>query len=456
MSEVTRHILLVEDQDALRAPIAAFFRDRGYHVHEAATFRAAEAAFRATRPDAAVIDYGLPDRDGIELIRALHALDATVPLVLLTGFGTIDLAVKAIKEGAEQFLTKPTDLPTLAAVVERAVTNQRNRQIMLADQTRAARLAIDPFQGPSPAIRRLKQQAERLVGLSRPVLILGPTGSGKGVLASWLHRAGPRAQESFVDLNCAALSRELLESELFGHERGAFTGAVQTKPGLLEIAHRGTLFLDEIGDMDASVQARMLKVVEDQRFRRLGDVRDRQVDVRLVAATHHDLRQRVQQGLFREDLWYRINSLTLVVPPLADRPEDLLDLARTIVEQVAAEMKRSGVRLSPAAEKAIVAYPWPGNLRELRNALERAVILGGRETLGADDLGEAVVGWSAAAPAPVSGTLKDAERRHIEDTLREEQWDVRRTAARLGVSRSALYARLQKHGIAVPRNDSPA
>ena len=205
--------------------------------------------------------------------------------------------------------------------------------------------------------------------------------------------------------------------------------------------------------MDASVQARMLKVIEDQRFRRVGDVRDRQVDVRLIAATHHDLKQRVQQGAFREDLWYRINSLTLVVPPLADRREDLLGLARTIVEQVAAEMSRTGVRLTPAAEKAIVAYPWPGNLRELRNALERAVILGGRTTLSEDDLGEAVATWSTAAPEPVSGTLKDAERRHIEGTLREEQWDVRRTAARLGVSRSALYARLQKHRIAVPHAD---
>ena len=451
MTEVKRTLLLVEDQEALRAPIAGFFRDRGYQVQEAETFRAAETTFRATRPDAAIIDYGLPDRDGIELVAALRHLDSNVPLVLLTGFGSIELAVKAIKEGAEQFLTKPVDLPTLEAVLERAITNQRNRQFIFADQSRQAREAVDPFQGTSDVIRRLKEQAQRLAGLARPVLIQGPTGSGKGVLARWLHRSGPRAGESFVDLNCAALSRELLGSELFGHERGAFTGAVNAKPGLLEVAHRGTLFLDEIGDMDPSVQARVLKVVEDQRFRRVGDVRDRQVDVRLIAATHHDLRKLVAEGRFREDLFYRINSLVLVVPPLVEREDDILGLARTIVDQMGAEMARPGVKLAPDAERAIAAYPWPGNIRELRNALERAVIFGGRATLTADDLGEAAASWSIPAPESVRGTLKEAERRHIEATLREEQWDIRRAAARLGVSRSALYARLQKHHIAVPR-----
>jgi DNA-binding NtrC family response regulator len=451
LSEAKRTLLLVEDQETLRAPVAGFFRDRGYQVHEAETFRAAEAAFRAARPDAAVLDYGLPDRDGIELVGTLHQLDSSVPLVLLTGFGSIELAVKAIKEGAEQFLTKPVDLPTLEAVIERALANQRNRQFILADQSRQAREALDPFRGGSDVIQRLKEQALRLAALSRPVLIQGPTGSGKGVLARWLHRSGPRAAESFVDLNCAALSRELLESELFGHERGAFTGAVSAKPGLLEVAHRGTLFLDEIGDMDPSVQARVLKVVEDQRFRRVGDVRDRQVDVRLIAASHHDLRKLVAEGRFREDLLYRINSLTLTVPPLADRADDIIGLARTIVDQMAAEMARPGVKLAPDAERAISAYPWPGNIRELRNALERAVIFGGRATLTAGDLGEAVSGWSIPAPSAVRGTLKDVERQHIEATLREEQWDIRRAAARLGVSRSALYARLQKHRIAMPR-----
>ena len=240
--------------------------------------------------------------------------------MLLTGHGTIDLAVKAIKEGAEQFLTKPVELPALLVVLERALETRRMRQVSLARQVRAG-----PPGRSIPSSARARSSASwprrpaRVAPSPLPVLIQGETGTGKGVLARWLHQNGPRADEPFVDLNCAGLSRELLETELFGHEKGAFTGAVAAKPGLLEMAHRGTLFLDEIGDVDLQVQAKLLKVVEDLRFRRLGDVRDRQVDVRLVAATHRDLGRLVQEQKFREDLYYRISALPLVMPPLRER-----------------------------------------------------------------------------------------------------------------------------------------
>ena len=342
---------------------------------------------RGQSVDAAIVDFTLPDGDGLEVLRTLKAQDASLPVVLLTAHGTIDLAVKAIKEGAEQFLTKPVELPALLVVLERALDTSRMRSVSLARKTTQARNAVDPFFGESPIVKKLAAEAARVARSPLPLLIQGETGSGKGVLARWIHQNGPRADEPFVDLNCAGLSRELLETELFGHEKGAFTGAVAAKQGLLEIAHRGTLFLDEIGDVDLAVQAKLLKVVEDLRFRRLGDVRDRQVDVRLVAATHQDLTGLVQEKKFREDLYYRISALPLVMPPLRERGQDVVRLARRLVETIGAELGRPGVRLSAAAEAALAARAWPGNVRELRNVLERALLLSDEATLDPVQLG---------------------------------------------------------------------
>jgi DNA-binding NtrC family response regulator len=400
--------------------------------------------------DLALVDFSLPDGDGLDVLRLVKAQDPSLPVILLTGHGTIDLAVKSIKDGAEQFLTKPVELPALLVVIERGLEHRRMRQVSLAGKSAQARQAVDPFFGESDAIRKLAGHAARVVSSSVPLLIQGETGTGKGVLARWLHQNGSRADEPFVDLNCAGLARELLETELFGHEKGAFTGAVAAKAGLLEIAHRGTLFLDEIGDVDLQVQAKLLKVLEDLRFRRLGDVRDRQVDVRLLAATHRDLARLVQEQKFREDLYYRVSAIPLVVPPLRDRGHDVILLARRLVERISLEMGRPGVRLSAEAERSLLHHPWPGNVRQLRNVLERAILLGDHATLEPADV---EVG-RAGAPAPTATpearmTLADAERRHIEAVLREENGTVGRAAAVLGLSRSALYERIKKHGIVV-------
>jgi transcriptional regulator with PAS, ATPase and Fis domain len=273
------------------------------------------------------------------------------------------------------------------------------------------------------------------------------------VLARWLHESSARADQAFVDLNCAGLSRELLETELFGHQRGAFTGAVAAKTGLMETAHRGTLFLDEIGDVDLSVQAKLLKVLEDMRFRRLGDVHDRQVDVRLIAATHRDLGRLVQEEKFREDLYYRIRGIPLTVPPLRERGKDVVSLARLLVDRIAHDMGRPGVRLSAGAEAALLAHAWPGNVRELRNVLEHAVLLSNRPLLEAADLPEGPAP-RAASSAPAGGgslSLEDVERRHIEKVLKEEKGGVQRAAKLLGISRSALYERIRKYGIVLER-----
>jgi DNA-binding NtrC family response regulator len=449
-----RRILLVDDEDDVRLPLRRFLETKGYAVVEAPDLASARERLRGPMVDAAVVDFSLPDGDGLEVLRALKAQDAALPVVLLTGHGTIDLAVKAIKEGAEQFFTKPVELPALLVVLERALEHRRMRQVSLAGKTAQARQAVDPFFGESEAIGRIRAEASRVAPSSLPILIQGETGSGKGVLARWLHQTGPRAEEPFLDLNCAGLSRELLESELFGHEKGAFTGAVAAKPGLLEMAHRGTLFLDEIGDVDLQVQAKLLKVVEDLRFRRLGDVKDRQVDVRLIAATHRDLTRLVREEKFREDLYYRLSAIPLSVPPLRERGQDVVKLARRLVERIANELGRPGVRLSPAAEEALSARPWPGNVRELRNVLERAVLLSDQPVLEPRALGEngprAAVSADSSAP-DTRLTLAEAERRHIEAVLRAERGVVPRAAEVLGLSRSALYERLKKHGLAVRR-----
>src|SRR5688500_8304362 len=376
-------VLVVDDEPGVRFGLREFLEAKGFDVDEAATCVAAEAMFKSRRPDVAILDYSLPDGNALDLLPRLRALDATVPQVILTGHGSIDLAVRAVKEGAEHFLTKPVELPALLVILRRLLDAQRHRQRHAAGVRREATGRIDPFALPSAAIRALAEDAERVARSESPVLVLGETGVGKGVLARWLHDHGPRAEEAFVDLNCASLSRELLESELFGHEKGAFTGAVAAKEGLLEVAHRGTLFLDEIGDVDAAVQPKLLKVLEEGRFRRLGDVRDREVDVRLIAATHQDLAVAVREKRFRSDLYFRISALPLLIPPLRERPEDIAVLARALLDRIGFEVGRTDLSLSEDAVAALQAYSWPGNTRELRNVLERAVILGQGQVLGA-------------------------------------------------------------------------
>jgi len=439
-------IMIVDDDSAIRFGLRDYFESKRYEVVDAASCDAAEQAFRSSRPDIALLDYSLPDGTALDLLPRLQAVDPGVPLVILTGHGSIDLAVQAIKLGAEQFLTKPVELATLLTVLERVLANQRVRRAQAAQDSLRAREEVDPFIGTSDPIRRLAEDARRIAGAESPVLVQGETGTGKGVLARWLHAHGPRADEAFVDLNCAGLSREFLETELFGHERGAFTGAVSRKVGLLEVADRGTAFLDEIGDVDVTVQPKLLKVLEDKKFRRLGDVRDRTVDIRLITATHHDLGGRVRGGQFRSDLYFRISTVPLRVPALRERREDIVPLARMLLGRLAADLGRGERDLAPDAERSLEEYLWPGNIRELRNVLERAVLLSDRALLRRADL------RFEPAPADDSGgelylTLEELERRHIERVLRLESGNVVRAAERLAVPRSSLYEKIKRYGL---------
>jgi DNA-binding NtrC family response regulator len=448
-------VLVVDDEPGVRFGIRDFLDSKGYEVDEAESTAEAIERFQNARPDAVLVDYMLHDGNALQLLPAFKSIDAGVPVIVLTGHGSIDLAVRAIKEGAEQFITKPIELPALHVILQRVLENIRNRQKQLAGKNKQDREAVDPFVGASCAIRTLAQEAARALSTESPLMIQGETGAGKGVLARWLHNNGPRADEAFVDLNCAGLSRDLLETELFGHEKGAFTGAVASKAGLFEVAHKGTIFLDEIGDVDAQVQPKLLKVLEEKRFRRIGEVRDRQVNVRLIAATHQDLAQLVREKKFRSDLYFRISTIPLMVPPLRERSEDIPVLARRLLDRLGADLGRGHLELADDAVKALREYRWPGNIRELRNVLERAALLSEGSNLTSRHLrfdgGLAVVPGSDDS----SLTLLELEKVHIARVLDEEHGRVDHASKRLGIPRSSLYQKIKKHNINLSRLVEP-
>jgi DNA-binding NtrC family response regulator len=444
-------ILIVDDEPGVRFGICDFLEQHNYQMEEAGSCEEAWRVFSTSRPDIVIADYMLPDGTALDLLPRLREVDSEIPLLVLTGHGSIDLAVRAIKEGAEQFLTKPIQLPTLHVILQRLLEKQRSHHKQLASKSRQIRQTIDPFIGTSSAIRSLADQARKFLTTESPVLILGETGSGKGVLARWLHENSPRADEAFVDLNCAGLSKELLETELFGHEKGAFTSATASKQGLFEVAHRGTIFLDEVGDVDLQIQPKLLKVLEDKRFRRVGDVRDRQVDVRLIAATHQDIVQLVREKKFRDDLYFRISTIPLSFPPLRERVEDIPVLAQYLLNKVSADLGRREINLNDDCVRALQTYSWPGNVRELRNVIERAVLLSDQDTIGLKDLnfdGNVKIGTPALNSRL---TLQELEKQHIVTVLQEERGRVEKAANRLGIPRSSLYQKIKKYQIPVTK-----
>jgi len=444
-------LLVVDDEPSTRFGAREFFAARGWTVLEASSAAEFWERLEDFRPDVVVLDYRLPDATALDLLPPLRERFPHLPAIILTGFGSIDLAVRAMQCGASQFLTKPVNLPALADLIERIDQEQRVSRAWLATQQKEKRSSPDPFLGQSRVVRQLETQARRVAAADSPVLLCGETGTGKGVLARWLHNHSRRASQPFVDVNCAALGGELLQSELFGHEKGAFTGALERKPGLLELAHGGTLFLDEIGDMEIPVQAKLLKVVEEQRFRRLGGVVDLKVDVRVISATHHDLEQAVERRAFRSDLYYRIATVVLRLPPLRERKEDIPLLAAALLRQLPPGPRGGSWQLSPDGVDALVAYDWPGNIRELRNVLERATLLAEGSTVTAQHLA-----FTTRANEPASKRtgeielplpLAEVEKRHILRVLEAVDGDVARAAEWLGVPRSTLYQRLQRYGV---------
>ncbi len=441
-------ILVVDDDPGILFGLKSYLSEQGYEVCEAHSCEAAKKAYHMFVPDAAIIDYVLPDGNALSLLPGLLNINADVPIVILTGYGSIDLAVRAMREGAEDFLTKPLELARLGPFLEQLLNKRLQHQRKSAGKTKGWCGVLDPFIGTNILLRRLEKDARKVLATNRPVLILGETGTGKGTLATWLHRNSSRSKQPFVSLNCVGLRSDFLETELFGHAKGAFTGATATKPGLFEVADGGTIFLDEVADMDLQVQAKLLTVIEEHRFRQLGDVRDRQVDVRLILATQKNLQHLVQEDSFRNDLYFRIAIIPLAIPPLRERVEDILPLSEYILKRFFAELDRHGMGLAPGAIEALKKYSWPGNIRELRNVLERAVLLNETEIITADMLHfDPTAPSSQGNPAHDDHMLESVERRHIEKVLRIADGHVGQAAAILGVPRSTLYCKLKRYGL---------
>nr|HEX4317247.1 sigma-54 dependent transcriptional regulator [Kofleriaceae bacterium] len=440
-------MLILDASDASSRGDRRDLARHGFDVVEVPHLEAGLDELRRAPFDVAIVDVG--DRAARDAVTQLRRADDRVSIVVLADAATSDDDAAALRDGADHFALKPVAGDALRVVVQRALEAQRSRRRAVAHEVLEHRRGLDPFCGTSGAIQAFADEAHHVLDSHAPVLIQGETGTGKGVLARWLHQHGPRAEEALVDINCAGLSREFVESELFGHERGAFTGASASKLGLLDLAHRGTAFLDEIGEIDLQLQPRLLKVLEEKRFRRLGDVKDHVVDVRLIAATNRDLARRARDGTFRADLYFRINTITLTVPPLRARPEDVPALARHVANSLGHD-----IDFTVEATRAMQAYDWPGNIRELRNVVERAILISNRSTrITHRDLRfEAMAATadavsSAAADAEPPGTLAEAERRHIERALRYENGSVEKAAIRLGISRSTLYDKLRRLGI---------
>ncbi|MDR3764884.1 MAG: sigma-54 dependent transcriptional regulator [Acidobacteriota bacterium] len=445
-----KSVLIVEDDEDLLGVLTEHLSRRGFQTLHAAGVTSACDLISSASPAVILCDYSLNDGNAFELLAWLRGHNLVTPIVVMTGHATIELAVQAIKYGAEQFVTKPVDMEVLATLLRRVLEHQRIDKKQKVQNLQTARYERDPFAGGSAAIQQLRGSAERVAGSDSTVLLQGETGTGKGVLARWLHQTGARKDEPFVDVNCAGLSRELLESELFGYQRGAFTGAVSNKEGLLEAAHRGTLFLDEIGDMDPMVQSKLLKVVEDKRFHRLGDVRERMVDVRIIAASHCDLKKLVEQGRFRSDLYFRISPIELRIPPLRERPEDILTIAEHLLVQLGKDLGVGPLQLRDSAIQELLCYSWPGNIRELRNVLERAALFAEMGIIRSTGLKPEKMLPAPAAVAPSQDlllTLDEVEQLHIRRIFEAEGGNVIRAAARLGIAKSSLYAKIRQYGL---------
>ncbi len=461
-------ILLVEDKDSLRAMLRHALESQGHAVVEARDQREAVRALQSTRPAVVVSDLRLPEGDGLGVLRAAKDFDPALPVIMMTAFGSIQDAVSAMQDGALDFLAKPVDPDHLLLLVERALAQQRlATENMLLREELAARRGAPQIVGEDPKLKQMSAALHRAASTDATVLIEGESGTGKELFARALHALSGRADGPFVAINCAAIPETLLETELFGHEKGAFTGAAARKPGKFELAHRGTLFLDEIGDLPLALQAKILRALELKRFERVGGTASLQVDVRVVAATNKQLKAAVAARQFREDLYFRLSVFPITVPALRERPDDIPLLARHFVDRFCKDLNKKSFTLAPSAVQALVQYPWPGNVRELQNCIERAVILTEGETIHARHLqlvavdaapAESAGGAAGAHPlaaVDLSGTLAEASRRaqaaleqwKIEQALKDAQGDKGRAAEALQLSYKALLAKLREYAI---------
>jgi two-component system response regulator AtoC len=447
-------LLVVDDESSLRFSIGEWARDAGYRPLEAADGATALEYVRGQSVDAVLLDLRLGAEDGLEVLRRLRAEEPALPVIMLTGHGSIEHAVQATRLGAFDFMLKPPDLDHLGIVLERAIERGQLRR----EVESARREKFPPIIGASPGLRTALLRLEK-AGKSgtATILVRGETGSGKGLLARYLHAHSARGDGPFVELNCSAIPEQLLESELYGHEKGAFTDAKRFKKGLFELADGGALFLDEIGEMTPGLQAKLLHVLETRTFRRVGGGSDITVDVRVIAATHRDLQKAVAEGRFREDLYFRLNVVPIVVPPLRERREDVALMAEHFVAQFCRELGRPAARIHPDALRVMLEYAWPGNVRELRNLMERVVLLEAEDEIRAEHLPPELTGGGGAARAPATAAgvflpgvvrpLVEVEKLAIEHALSVCGGNKTLAAKQLGISRQTLRTKLKEYAL---------
>jgi len=454
-------VLIVDDERTLARAVKTFLAESGYEAEVAGDAEKAKELVESLRPDVVFADVRLPGMSGIELLKWIRTFDPSIPVIIMTAHGTIEGAVEAVKLGAFDYMKKPVDLEELKLLADRARETALMKQELSYYRSRAAsELPFAGILGSSPALAAVMEQVRQIAALDEtpPVLITGETGTGKGLVARTLHNSGPRAARPFIDVNCTALPANLMEAELFGHERGAFTDAKESKIGLFEAAEGGFLFLDEVGDLEQSLQGKLLRAIEERTVRRVGGIRDRKINVRILAATNRNLEAEVQANRFRSDLYFRLAVILLHLPPLRERGDDVLALADHFLRLFSTKYGKNVRRIDARAREALLSYPWPGNVRELSHVIERAVLWSREATLNVEHLSvtapmrvAAEMPAGAAEPNPTldSGDLTQVERSMIERAMRESGGNQTRAAQRLGISRDTLRYRLKKFGIQV-------
>ncbi len=456
-------VLIVDDEPDMLDNCSRILDKAGYECVTTSDPRKALGLLESERPDLLLTDLKMPGVDGLGLLRHAHHADSQMPVIIMTAFATIESAVAAVKEGAFDYLPKPFSVDQLKLAVARAVAQRRLalENVRLRDQLRGT-YGFENIVGRSPVMAQVFELVRKAAGSEANILIVGESGTGKELVARAIHANSPRVAEAFVPVDCASLPEPLLESELFGHEKGAFTGAVRTKPGLIEVAHRGTLFLDEIAELPVGLQVKLLRTLQERQIRRVGGTRQIDVDVRLVSATNRDLRDAVVKGQFREELYYRVNVIMIALPPLRERKGDIALLAYTFLKKYGQGREVSLKGFEPQAMEVLEAYSWPGNVRELQNVIERACVLAEGETITAGDLPAHLSGPPPAVPGapaqPVGGQslpLKEAKARwitqleaaYLGELLRRHDGNVSQAAKAAGIDRKTFHRLINKYGI---------
>ena len=464
-------VLIIEDEEGVRTALARRLEMNGCQVAATTTGKEGMNHLEATPVDLVLLDYRLPDIDGLEILETIGQKWPDTLTVMMTAYTNVDLAIQAIRLGAYDYVSKPFSLDEMMVVVEKALEAKRLRtEVQWFRTTQTQEYSFDSIVGRSPVMLQTVNLLKSLAGSqAKSILLQGESGTGKDLVAKVLHYNSPRADHPFMNITCTALAETLLESELFGHEKGAFTDARETKQGLFELADGGTIFLDEIGDMPASLQAKLLRFLEEKAFRRVGGTKDLVVDVRIIAATNKDLRLRTAEGLFREDLFYRLNILPLTLPPLRDRHGDVPLLAKYFITEYNAEFHKEVTGIDPAALAVMEDYYWPGNVREMRNVIERAMLLAGAGRLTVDSLpleqmtSQIVAGNDEdqrTRPLVVLGPkgvdIHEVERLLVEKAIEQADGNQSRAAKLLGLSRDQMRYRLQKFGLLKAAAEEPS